>query len=251
MANVTVRKTAPRPITGDAVRLLVRRMPGLASIVVMAVIGVVISIYLTSVHYAKVPLVCSATGTIDCASVLKSPYGLVPGTQLPITFPGMLWFLVSGGLAGWVLLSGMRGTRPPTWWPRALQAWGIVGLLSILYLVYAEIVKLHHICAWCTIVHTLVLATLIAAFMQDTTIPALPGSKGTAALAKAGAAGSAKVTTSAAAKAVNVATKASAAKSAATSRSLNGNSNSRPLAATKGAATKAKTPVVAGSKKAR
>ncbi|MBA3826033.1 MAG: vitamin K epoxide reductase family protein [Ktedonobacterales bacterium] len=236
MANATARGAAPRPITRETAQLVLRRMPGLAAVVVMAVIGIVISIYLTSVHYAKVPLVCSASGTIDCASVLKSPYGLVPGTQIPITFPGMLWFVVSGGIAAWVLLAAMRGTRPPTWWSGALQGWGILGLLSILYLVYAEIVKLHHICAWCTIIHTLVLATLIVAYMQDTTIPTLPNRKSAGKVV--------------AAKPTNTTTTTSSAKSAAPSRPLNNTARpaSRPLT---GAATKPKTPVSATTKKAR
>ncbi len=246
MANVPSAQATSRPITADAARLVLRRMPGLASVVVMAVIGIGISIYLTTVHYAKVPLICSATGTVDCASVLKSPYGLVPGTSLPITFPGMLWFAVAGGIAGMVLLAAMRGTRPPAWWSTALKGWGIVGFLSIFYLIYAEIVKLHHICAWCTVIHTLVVATLIVAYMQDTTIPTLPLRKG------AGKA-TAKPLSAIVAKPTNAAVKAPIAKSATPSRPLSAGT-SRPLVGATGTArpasatTKAKAPVSAARK---
>ena len=178
MANATTSRVVPRRITGDAVRLVLGRLRGLTAIAVMSIIGIGISIYLTSVHYAKVPLFCSTSGVIDCASVLKSPYGVVPGTQLPITFPGIVWFVVSGGIAVWVLLAAMRGMPPPMWWSNALKGWGIIGLFSILYLIYAEIVKLHHICAWCTVIHALVVLTLFVALMQDTTMPTLPAQSG-------------------------------------------------------------------------
>ena len=48
---------------------------------VLALLGVGISIYLTLVHYDQkdVPLVCSTRGFINCENVLTSPYALVPG----------------------------------------------------------------------------------------------------------------------------------------------------------------------------
>ena len=248
MAKVTLAQAAPQRISGDNAKLVLRRMPGLAAVVIMAVIGVGISLYLTSVHYQRVPLICSASGTVDCAPVLQSQYGVIPGTKLPITFPGLLWFLVSGGIALWVLLAAMRGNQPPAWWSNALKSWGVVGLLSILYLVYAEIVKLHHICAWCTIVHTLVLATLIVAFMQDTTIPTLPSRRaGVATAAKSlPKSASAAAPKSVGAKTITSTTKVvNTAKSATASRPLS--SANRPTST----ATKAKTPVSAGAKKAR
>jgi hypothetical protein len=41
--------------------------------------------------------------------------------------------------------------------------WSAAGLLFVLYLVYAEIVKLHSICEWCTSVHILTLITFLIA----------------------------------------------------------------------------------------
>ena len=31
--------------------------------------------------------------------MLKSQYSVVPGTSIPVTVPGMVWFIVSGALA--------------------------------------------------------------------------------------------------------------------------------------------------------
>ncbi|HEX6122879.1 MAG TPA: vitamin K epoxide reductase family protein, partial [Ktedonobacterales bacterium] len=93
----------------DALLALVRLDYGLAALIGMAIVGIGISIYLTTVHYAGVAPICSTTGVIDCARVTSSQWSVVPGTQLPITIPGMLWFLVSGALAVALLRARTRG----------------------------------------------------------------------------------------------------------------------------------------------
>ena len=133
----------------------VRQAPDLAALIAMALIGLGISIYLTTVHYASALLVCSTTGPIDCAAVTQSAYSVVPGTQIPVTIPGMLWFLVSAGLA--LLAWRARGREDDVPWRVWLVQvlWGAGGAVTVLYLVYAELVKLHKICEWCTGVHVL------------------------------------------------------------------------------------------------
>jgi uncharacterized membrane protein len=145
---------------------LARREPALTALLCMAVAGVAISLYLTSVHYLNVPLACSTSGVVDCAPVLQSTYSVVPGTQLPITVPGLLWFVASGTLAGIALARAWAGGPEPRWLRPAHAAWGAAGLLVVLYLVYAEIVQLHRICAWCTVIHLLTLATFLVALAR-------------------------------------------------------------------------------------
>lgn len=55
---------------------------------VFAIADAGIAIYLTTVHYAQVPLLCSAQGVVNCELVTSSGYSVVPGTALPITLPG-------------------------------------------------------------------------------------------------------------------------------------------------------------------
>jgi len=133
----------------------------LVAITVMAIAGLAISIYLTTVHYAGVPLVCNTTGIINCSAVTTSQYSVVPGTKMPITIPGMLWFVVSGGLAIYALAQRRRQQIEPERLRLIQLLWSGVGLLFVLYLVYAEIVLLHNICEWCTVIHVLTLATFL------------------------------------------------------------------------------------------
>jgi uncharacterized membrane protein len=150
---------------------LLRMAPDSALLLAMALGGVAISIYLTSVHYAGTPLVCSVGGVVNCTQVTTSVYSLVPGTQIPITIPGMLWFLVSAALA--ILADRQRARGSPTFVRLCLAhlAWGAAGLLAVLYLVYAEIVRLHAICEWCTVVHVLTLLTFLLALYRVQRLP--------------------------------------------------------------------------------
>jgi uncharacterized membrane protein len=142
---------------------LARSELGLTSIVAMAVVGIAIAGYLTAVHYAKVPLACPTTGVINCQAVTSSAYSVVPGTSIPITVPGILWFAASGALAAIALVRIWQG-RPELANLRLAQLlWGVAGLVFVLYLVYAEIVVLHKLCEWCTVVHLLTLGTLLVA----------------------------------------------------------------------------------------
>ena len=121
-----------------------------------AIAGVAIAAYLTATHSGSIPLVCTVGSVVNCASVTHSAYSIIPGTTLPISALGVLWFVVSGILAGWSLVSTEPG------WLRPLHlAWAGLGLVVVLYLIYVEVVLLHQICEWCTVVHLLIIATFV------------------------------------------------------------------------------------------
>src|SRR5713101_6432936 len=135
----------------------------------LSLLGVAIAIYLTTVHYENIPLVCSESGLINCTRVLSSPFSVVPGTSLPITIPGLGWCVVSAALAiaGLLAATGM--------WQRRIRVaqfvWALAGLLAVLYLVYVEIVRLHTICAWCTALHILILLMFLITLVQLQSLP--------------------------------------------------------------------------------
>lgn len=145
-----------------------RTAPDLAALLVMASIGIGIAAYLTTVHYAGVEPVCTVGGAINCAKVTSSQYSVVPGTQLPITVPGALWFIVSGVLAWIALDRTVRGIAEPARLRVAHVLWGMVGMVFVLYLVWAELVALHSICEWCTVIHILTLLTFLIALNRLT-----------------------------------------------------------------------------------
>jgi uncharacterized membrane protein len=140
-----------------------------ALLLALSLVGVGIAIYLTSVHYENIPLVCSESGLINCARVISSSYSVVPGTSLPITIPGFGWCVVSAALA----VAGLFATSEL--WQRRIWiaqfAWALAGLLVVLYLVYVEIVRLHTICVWCTALHVFILLLFLITLVQLQSLP--------------------------------------------------------------------------------
>src|ERR1035437_187992 len=154
-----------------ALRRSLRRAPGPVALATFAVLGMGVSVYLTTVHYAGVPLVWSTTGVVDCAAVTTSAYSVIPGTSVPITVLGVVWFLGSGALAGAALIASVTGREEPRWLRGSHALLGVTGLVAALYLVYVEAVRLHRLCEWCTAVHLLVFATLLVALARLQHVP--------------------------------------------------------------------------------
>ena len=126
---------------------------------VASLAGLGISIYLTIVHYSTIPLACPAGAVINCENVLSSSFGVIAGSGVPTSAAGIVWFAASAGLA-LALLSG----RPQL--ARVQLAWSAIGLVTVVYLVYIEIVKLGVVCLWCTAAHVLVVLILLIATSQ-------------------------------------------------------------------------------------
>jgi uncharacterized membrane protein len=139
-----------------------RNSTGQLLLLLLSFVGAGIAIYLTFVHYENIPLLCSSSGVVDCARVLSSSYSLIPGTTIPITVPGLGWCLVMGVLAIAALRLGSARRTILV----AQFAWSVVGILTVLYLVYVELVRLHTICAWCTALHVVILLMLLITIVQ-------------------------------------------------------------------------------------
>ena len=116
------------------------------------VAGVAVSVYLTILHFAGFVPACPVTSHVNCEVVLSSQYGLIAGTTIPTSAAGIVWFAVSVVL--WL--------RPFGWMQ---LAWSAIGLATVLYLVFVEIVQLGAICLWCTAAHLLVLFIFLLALM--------------------------------------------------------------------------------------
>jgi len=140
----------------------IRRPTAQIVLLMLSLVGTGIAIYLTAVHYENAPLICSASGIVDCARVLSSAYSVVPGTTIPITVPGLAWCILSAGFA----IIGLRLQPVPRWLRVAQFALSLSGMLVVLYLVYVEIVRLHTICAWCTGLHVVILMMFLITLVQ-------------------------------------------------------------------------------------
>jgi uncharacterized membrane protein len=122
----------------------------------VSVVGLAISVYLTIEHYTgSTTLACSDKGAINCAAVTKSAWSHIG--PIPVAVLGLAFFV------------GMTALCTPfAWRLRVLdplrQIGVVVGLLSVLYLVWVEAFRVDAICLWCTGVHVCTLILLGCVF---------------------------------------------------------------------------------------
>ena len=115
---------------------------------VLALIGLGESIYLTITHFDKVVLVCSSNATINCEKVTSSPQSVIFG--IPVAMLGLLFFVPMVALC-----------LPVAWRSAdrrihlARLALAVTGVGMIIYLIIAELFLIKAICLWCTGVHVI------------------------------------------------------------------------------------------------
>ena len=144
----------PQPLSPTGRRHAVERGSWIGALLVIAgvltVAGMGIAAYLTFVHYADQPIVCSSIG--DCELVNSSTYASLAG--LPVALLG------AGAYASMLLLiAGAWLRRSPE---MLLAAWG-VALASFgfsMYLTYIELRVLYAICVYCVASASIVTALL-------------------------------------------------------------------------------------------
>lgn len=112
------------------------------------VANLLVSAYLTWDHYnADAVLVCPEGDFVNCASVTTSPWAYLFG--IPVALLGLFYCL--GGLA-----FALFGRRLGLARGRLVGvAYTGLGILFVLYLVWAEFVMIGQICSWCTVVHVI------------------------------------------------------------------------------------------------
>jgi len=138
-----------------------------AASVVLSLLGLGISIYLTVAHFIGTQaLSCpGGGGVINCAKVTTSAQSHFLG--MPVAVLGLAYYLV------------MVGINLPVAWRAADRrihlarlALAVVGMAFALYLVSAELVIIGNICLWCTGVH---IVTFLLFVLIISTVPRMIG----------------------------------------------------------------------------
>lgn len=130
---------------------------------VLSMAGLGDALYLTIDHFTGTLPVCSATGIIDCAKVTTSAQSEFLG--MPVALLGLIFFTLMVPL-----------NVPPLWRPhliwvtRARLALSLVGIVSVVYLLIAELFVIKAICLWCTGVHII---TFFIFLLVVATFPAM------------------------------------------------------------------------------
>ncbi len=142
----------------------VPRWPGVVGTVVSAA-GLAVAGYLTFEHFtSSSTLACSDNGAINCLKVTTSSYASVAG--VPVAVLGLVFFAV------------MVVLQLPAMWRReealvrfGRLGWAVVGVATVLYLLYAELFAIDAICLWCTSVHVLTLVLFATTLVATVSYP--------------------------------------------------------------------------------
>jgi len=123
-------------------------------------LGLAVSIYLTIEHFTQATSLagCPENATFNCVKVTTSAQSHVFG--IPVAVLGLAFFVFMVAVnSPW----GWRASQPVVHWARLVSV--IVGIVFVLYLVYAELFIINAICLYCTSVHvlTFILFALIVA----------------------------------------------------------------------------------------
>ncbi len=130
---------------------------------VLALLGLGISVYLTVEHFQGVTPSCPATGIINCAKVTTSAQSRLFG--VPVALLGLIYYVVVTGVH---LPPLWRSTNRMVAWARVVLAAG--GMAFVIYLLVAELLIIGNICLWCTGVHIITFALFV---LVMATAPAL------------------------------------------------------------------------------
>ena len=119
----------------------------------LSVIGFLTSLYLVENHYAPVTSAsfCDLSPSVSCSLVNTSTFSVF--LNVPVAAFGALWFVVLMALA-------LHARKKDGSFTFALLVWNCIGIISVIYLVIAEII-LQALCPFCTVVHAIIIITFI------------------------------------------------------------------------------------------
>ena len=116
---------------------------------VLSVLGLGVSTYLTIQHYTQSSgfAGCPENSAINCVKVTSSSESVVFGI-FPVAVLGLAFFIFMVAInSPWAWRSQLPAVR----WARLGSV--LVGIIFVLYLVYAEFFEIRAICLYCTGVH--------------------------------------------------------------------------------------------------
>jgi len=129
----------------------------LYAIIILSVIGLITSVYLTINHYLPPTegSFCDINAQVSCSLVNTSVFSEI--FNIPVALLGSLWFVL-------MILLCYKALKKEEIFVHSIFILSILGLVSIAYFVVAEII-LKALCPLCTVVHLLLLSIFILAFI--------------------------------------------------------------------------------------
>jgi uncharacterized membrane protein len=125
------------------------------TLAVLSYAGLVVSAYLTIVHYRGYVSPCYIVR--GCEAVLTSRYSVVLG--VPVALAGAVFF----GLLFYLAVGLLRGSAG--WLMRTFKALALIGALAMIPLFLLQAIVLKAFCSYCLLTETLVVSIWVVSFL--------------------------------------------------------------------------------------
>ncbi|PIN76665.1 hypothetical protein COV17_01615 [Candidatus Woesearchaeota archaeon CG10_big_fil_rev_8_21_14_0_10_36_11] len=137
-------------------KVMNKRKIVLYSLIVISLLGIFLSGYLTYTHYNPPTdgSVCVIGEEDSCSLVTTSVYSKIFG--IPVALLGIAWFVMLGFLTI-TLFTNKK-------YAREIFSWTILGVVFVAYFIFAEI-QLKTICIICTYVHILTIISFVLSYI--------------------------------------------------------------------------------------
>ena len=109
------------------------------AITVLSVLGIIVSGYLTYIHYSGEPIACG--GSNSCELVNSSRYAFIG--SLPVSALGLAAYIML------LILSLIKSDEEHQWPALLMFGISLIGVMLQWYLFYIEVAVLHALCYWC------------------------------------------------------------------------------------------------------
>jgi len=145
-------------------------------LLILAIAGIAVSLYTIYYHYqvkAGAKGWCDISEGISCDAVILSDYAEIAG--IPLGFFGLIWFAVVLKFYYSHKIIKFYKSHDVKWItkiidekniPFYLFTWSLLGLASVLWLVYVEAFLVGSFCVICTVAHILGIAVLVVSYLS-------------------------------------------------------------------------------------
>ncbi len=117
------------------------------------IVGILVSIYVTYVHYYPGALVCGSGNIINCESVITSQYSVI--LHVPLAVWSLTWFILA--LVPFSYFKNRLGVVSDIWF--------LGGIGGMMYSIVAQYLLLR-ICIWCLSLDALIALSIIFYFRK-------------------------------------------------------------------------------------
>ena len=137
----------------------------------LSILGILVSGYLTYLHYSTQNSTCDINATFQCSSVSNSKYSQILG--VPVAILGLFGYMFIGTISWGILkkenIKMLIKNNLLTQFvsPKTLSLFSVIALIFSLYLTYTEFFLIKALCIFCLISQAIILTIAVISYQNN------------------------------------------------------------------------------------